>query len=155
MFVKTLEDGGADTDEVGPVLMLMREASQITLGEMFYLLNLKLKIRPDAEHQYNSPWNIAADFDLNMNFSAGQIRGMLEEYEADNRTGMDVSAMAEEIYQYTSGYPYLGSALCKIMDEKLPEELPEDGSLKDRKCVWSGEGLPDAVKILLNERSPL
>lgn len=127
----------------------------VILAGVYDIKNLKLKIRPDAEHQYNSPWNIAADFDLSMNFSASQIRGMLEEYEADNRTGMDVSAMAEEIYQYTSGYPYLVSALCKIMDEKLPEELPEDGSLKDRKCVWSGEGLANAVKILLNEKSPL
>ena len=123
MFVEVLEDSGADTDEVRPVIMLMREAAQNTLGEMFYLLskfcraaakpvvmmidevdnasnhqvfldflamlrsyylkrknkttfhsvilagvydikNLKLKIRPDAEHQYNSPWNIAADFDM-------------------------------------------------------------------------------------------
>ena len=270
MFVEVLEDSGADTDEVRPVIMLMREAVQTTLGEMFYLLskfckaaakpvvmmidevdnagnhqvfidflallrsyylkrknktifhsvilagvydikNLKLKIRPDAEHQYNSPWNIAADFDINMSFSAAQIRTMLEEYEEDNRTGMDVSAMAEEIYQYTSGYPYLVSALCKILDEKLPEELPEelperlpektqerlpeelqerlpeelqerlpeelqerlseriseslqgeqpgelpeDGTVKARKIVWSGEGLAEAVKILLNEKSPL
>ena len=254
MFVEVLEDSGADTDEVRPVIMLMREAVQTTLGEMFYLLskfckaaakpvvmmidevdnasnhqvfldflamlrgyyldrdntaifhsvilagvydikNLKLKIRPDAEHQYNSPWNIAADFDIKMNFSADQIRAMLEEYEEDNRTGMDVRAMAEEIYQYTSGYPYLVSALCKILDEKLPEELPEElperlpektqerlpeelqerlseriseslqgrqpeellegSAVKDRKNVWSGEGLAEAVKILLNEKSPL
>ncbi len=163
----------------------------VILAGVYDIKNLKLKIRPDSEHQYNSPWNIAADFDIKMNFSADQIRAMLEEYEEDNRTGMDVSAMAEEIYQYTSGYPYLVSALCKILDEKLPEELPEElqgrlpegtqgrlsdgqperlseslqgrqpgelpagGSGKGRKSVWSGEGLAEAVKILLNEKSPL
>lgn len=26
--------------------------------------NLKWKLRDDREHQYNSPWNIAADFDI-------------------------------------------------------------------------------------------
>lgn len=139
----------------------------VILAGVYDIKNLKLKIRPDSEHQYNSPWNIAADFDINMNFSAAQIRAMLEEYEEDNRTGMDVSAMAEEIYQYTSGYPYLVSALCKILDEKLPEglsgslqrgqpgELSEGSVVKDRKSVWIGEGLAEAVKILLNEKSPL
>lgn len=149
----------------------------VILAGVYDIKNLKLKIRPDAEHQYNSPWNIAADFDLNMNFSAGQIRRMLEEYEADNRTGMDASAMAEEIYQYTSGYPYLVSALCKIMDEKLPEEenyaackgirskeedyagckeiRSKEEDFEGYKRIWSKEGLADAVKILLNERSPL
>lgn len=151
----------------------------VILAGVYDIKNLKLKIRPDSEHQYNSPWNIAADFDVNMDFSAGQIRGMLEEYEEENRTGMDVGAMAEEIYQYTSGYPYLVSALCKIMDEKLPgefwkelpegdwkelqgeepkgepEELSDGGSVKGRKNVWSGEGLAKAVKMLLNERTPL
>jgi hypothetical protein len=27
-----------------------------------------LKIRPDEEQKYNSPWNIAADFDIDMIF---------------------------------------------------------------------------------------
>ena len=57
-----------------------------------------------------------------MAFSREQIAGMLTEYEQDRNTGMDVAAVAEEIYSYTSGYPYLVSAICKILDERLPEK---------------------------------
>lgn len=32
---------------------------------MYDIKNLKLKIRPEEQHQYNSPWNIAAQFDVN------------------------------------------------------------------------------------------
>lgn len=123
----------------------------VILAGVYDIKNLKLKIRPDAAHQYNSPWNIAADFDVDMNFSTGQICKMLEEYEADNQTGMDADAVAEEIYQYTSGYPYLVSYICKILDEKLPER----SAFSDKKSIWSKEGIAEAVKIILNERSPL
>lgn len=70
-------------------------------------------------NQYNSPWNIAADFDIDMSFSAEQIAAMLQEYEEDYHTGMDIQGMAEEIYQYTSGYPVLVSTICRHLDEKL------------------------------------
>lgn len=43
--------------------------------------NLKMKICPDSERQYNSPWNIAAKFNLDMSFSVDQIAAMLQEYE--------------------------------------------------------------------------
>lgn len=36
--------------------------------------------------KYNSPWNIAAEFDLNLNFSADDIQTMLKEYEEDYKT---------------------------------------------------------------------
>ena len=47
------------------------------------------KIRNKEQHKVNSPWNITADFDIDMSLSESGIRGMLEEYEADHRTGMD------------------------------------------------------------------
>lgn len=122
----------------------------VILAGVYDIKNLKLKIRPDSEHQYNSPWNIAAKFKLNMLFDAGQIAAMLEEYEADNRTGMDVEAVAEEIYQYTSGYPYLVSAICKELDEEVP-----DRQGFEHASAWTKNGITEAVKILLNERSPL
>ncbi len=49
-----------------------------------------MKLRPEEKHSYNSPWNIAARFDVDMSFSAPEIATMLEAYEADHRTGMDV-----------------------------------------------------------------
>lgn len=123
----------------------------VILAGVYDIKNLKLKIRPGEEHQYNSPWNIAADFDVDMSFSAGQIAEMLKEYETENRTGMDVADVAKEIYQYTSGYPYLVSAVCKLLDEKIL--LLE--SFSDGQDAWSGKGITEAVKLLMNMRVPL
>ena len=44
-------------------------------------------IQKDAAFPKNSPWNIAADFDVDMSFSAEQIAAMLWEYETDHHTG--------------------------------------------------------------------
>ena len=62
----------------------------VILAGVYDIKNLKLKLRAESEHQYNSPWNIAADFDVDMSFSMSQIAGMLEEYEADSHTGMNI-----------------------------------------------------------------
>ena len=62
----------------------------VILAGVYDIKNLKIKIRPDAVHQYNSPWNIAADFDMKMSFSVQQIGEMLIDYESDHHTGMDV-----------------------------------------------------------------
>lgn len=123
----------------------------VILAGVYDIKNLKLKLRPEEEHQYNSPWNVAADFDIDMSFSAAQIAGMLGEYEADHGTGMDIQAVAEEIYQYTSGYPYLVSAICKLMDEKLPES----GQFADSKAVWTRQGIAEAVNRILKSGAPL
>lgn len=44
-----------------------------------------------------------------------------------NYTGMDIQKMADRIFEYTSGYPYLVSAVCKTIDEKLTgsDEFPD------------------------------
>ena len=42
-----------------------------------------------------------------MSFSADDIAVMLREYEADYHTGMDLDEMSEQLYDYTSGYPFL------------------------------------------------
>lgn len=85
----------------------------VILAGVYDIKNLKLKLRSESEHQYNSPWNIAADFKVDMNFSESQIAGMLEEYEADHGTEMNIPEIAKEIYQYTAGYPVLVSSICK------------------------------------------
>lgn len=123
----------------------------VILAGVYDIKNLKLKIRPDENHQYNSPWNIAATFELPMSFSTDQIAGMLNEYEADHRTGMDVEEIAGMLYQYTSGYPYLVSAICKVMDEKLPYQQ----ALTDAGCIWTRQGVEEAVKIVLRSRTTL
>ena len=123
----------------------------VILVGVYDIKNLKLKLRPDAEHQYNSPWNIAAKFKIDMSFSAGQIAHMLEDYEADYQTGMDIQAVAGEIYEYTSGYPVLVSSICKCIDEELPDEEGFENPLK----AWSKEGVEKAVSMILKENPPL
>jgi len=123
----------------------------VILAGVYDIKNLKLKIRPDAEHQYNSPWNIAAEFDISMSLSAEQIAEMLSEYEADNHTNMDIEETAKYIYSYTSGYPYLVSAICKMLDEKIPA-VEGFGSLGS---AWTRAGIDAAVKMLLNKRTTL
>ncbi len=123
----------------------------VVLASVYDIKNLRLKFRPDEEHRYNSPWNIAADFDIEMAFSANQIENMLLEYEEENQTRMEVAEVAEEIYQYTSGYPYLVSAICKIMDEKLP---CTDTSVNSNG-LWKKEGVMEAVRKILRSNIPL
>ena len=123
----------------------------VILAGVYDIKNLKLKIRPDDEHQYNSPWNIAAEFHVEMDFSSAQIRDMLEEYEADHHTGMDTAAMSEEIFQYTSGYPYLVSAICKRLDERL---FKNEG-YADKGSIWAREGVGEAVADILKTKLPL
>lgn len=144
----------------------------VILAGVYDIRNLKLKIRSEQEHQKNSPWNIAAEFDVNMGFDAGQIQEMLSEYELDHSTGMDVEEMSELLYSYTSGYPFLVSRLCKILDEKIPGirrisddkmadgrisggQLSEYVTIPQTPYPWTKEGFLEAVKILSFEKNPL
>ena len=83
----------------------------VILAGVYDIKNLKLKLRPDEEKKYNSPWNIAADFNVDMSFSPEEIATMLQEYEADHHTGMDIEEISKTLYFYTNGYPYLVSWL--------------------------------------------
>lgn len=123
----------------------------VILAGVYDIKNLKMKIRSNEEHQYNSPWNIAAEFRINMSFSADQIEAMLAEYEEDHQTGMHVKELAEEIYRYTSGYPYLVSAVCKYLDEVVPEQ---DG-YENPADAWTTEGIAEAVGTLLKSNITL
>ena len=88
---------------------------------------------------------------MDMSFSAEEIAGMLEDYEEEHATGMDVVEIAGLLYEYTSGYPFLVSRLCQLMDERIPG----NGEFPDRETVWSREGLLAAEKILLMEKNTL
>ncbi|MEG2199621.1 MAG: hypothetical protein RRY25_04980, partial [Anaerovorax sp.] len=132
--------------------------------------NIKLKMINDGSHVltgfenriYNSPWNIAADFKVDLSFSPEEISTMLVDYRDEqldaerNKWGglktskevrqriqdMDIMALSNELYKYTSGYPFLVSKLCKLIDEKLEGE-------------WTNLGVEKAVKMLLNEQNTL
>ena len=97
--------------------------------------NLKLKIRPEEQHQFNSPWNVAADYDLDMTFNPQEISTMLSDYENDYHFGFNIKEISEEIYKYTSGYPVLVSRVCKEIDENLGKTWTKDGVLKAVKNI--------------------
>lgn len=119
----------------------------VILAGVYDIKNLKLKMRSGEEHRYNSPWNIAADFTIDMNFTAEQIAAMLEEYREDRHTEVNTEAMSCLIYEYTSGYPYLVSELCRLLDEEVRAVF---GGEKETDA-WSEEGVREAVKMLLGK----
>lgn len=123
----------------------------VILAGVYDIKNLKRKVRPQEEHRLNSPWNIAAEFKVDMSFSTEEIAGMLEDFEKEHGTGMNITEMAELLYEYTSGYPFLVSKLCKLMDEEVAgsEDFPEE------KMAWSYGGFLEAERILLAEKNTL
>jgi hypothetical protein len=123
----------------------------VVLAGVHDVKTLKLKLHPQEESKYNSPWNIAVDFRLDMSFSVKDIESMLNEYEQDHQTGMDIRKISQLIYDYTSGYPYLVSRMCQIMDERI---LGTDEFLTN-VLVWTKEGVLAAVKLLLKEPNTL
>jgi hypothetical protein len=77
-----------------------------------------------------------------MSFSPPDIASMLKEYEADHDTGMNVAEISQEIYAYTSGYPFLVSRICQCIDEELDKN-------------WTVDGIQKAVKMMLEEANTL
>ena len=123
----------------------------VILAGVYDVKNLKRKLRPEDGHRANSPWNIAADFNVKMSFSKEDIKGMLEEYAADRHIDLNLNEIAGLICDYTSGYPFLVSKLCKMMDEEIP------GSIKSYSGneAWTKEGVREAVRIILSEKNTL
>lgn len=143
----------------------------VILAGVYDIKNLKLKYRNGEEEKYNSPWNaredneesasllafdecsrdhmttsydIAADFGVDMSFSTRDIATMLVAYEQEHHTGMVISAIANELYAYTSGYPYLVSRLCQLIDENMQNSIS-----------WDHQGILAAVRLLLKDKNTL
>ena len=112
--------------------------------------HLRSRIRDEDQHKVNSPWNIAVPFSVQMGFSADEIAQMLADYEADHGTGMNVSTVARQIFDYSHGYPFLASRICQIVDE----ELVGDG-FTDLAAAWTEFGVDEAVRKLLSETNTL
>ncbi|MBQ0102856.1 MAG: AAA-like domain-containing protein [Prevotellaceae bacterium] len=113
----------------------------VILAGVYDIKNLKLKMRPEDQHQYNSPWNIAVPFDVDMSLKAEGIAEMLAEYKSDHALDFDEKAVAQLIRDYTSGYPVLVSRICMIIDAE--------------KYSWDKEGVQKAVNAILMERNTL
>lgn len=117
----------------------------IVLAWVHDIKTLKHKIRSSKESDYNSPWNIAADFKVRMSFNPAEITPMLEDYSKAEGVAMDIPTLAEQLYYYSSGYPFLVSKLCKIIAEDI---LPN----KAEKS-WTNKDLESAVQLLLKENN--
>ena len=109
----------------------------VILGGLHDVKSLKLKLRSGEKAVYNSPWNIAVDFDIDMTFHPKDIETMLAQFAHETGIKVAIPEVAEEIYFYTNGYPYFVSKLCKIIDEEIePTE-------------WKKEIVVESVKIML------
>jgi len=122
----------------------------VILAGVYDIKNIKLKLinegmytpSPIENKIYNSPWNIAVNFDVDMSFSPDDIATMLADYEADHKTGMNIAEISEEIYSCTSGYPFLVSRICQYIDLDLGKG-------------WSLEAIAEAADMLLYEANTL
>ena len=98
------------------------------------------------KRKYNSPWNIAVNFNVDMSFNAEEISTMLIEYSKDKSITMNIKEISEKIHFYTSGYPFLVSRLCQIIDENYHVK---------NESIWDVESINNAVKQLLQENNTL
>lgn len=108
--------------------------------------NLKFKLRNPEEAQYNSPWNIAVDFKVDLSFNPKEIAPMLEQYTEAEGVQMDIPAIAERLHYHTSGYPFLISKICKDLVEDI---LP----YKKDKTTWTLDDVEASVRLLLKQNN--
>ena len=113
----------------------------VILAGVHDIKTLKAKICPDAEKKFNSPWNIAVNFKVDLTLSPNEIASMLEQYADERKVKIDIPFFREYLFYFTSGYPFLVSLLCKIIDEEI---LPDK-----KKKEWKPEDLVQAVQIAL------
>ena len=144
-FLAGLRDNYINRDTKG-----VRTFQSVILAGVTDVKHLKSKIRSEEDSKENSPWNIAADFTIDMSLSESGIKGMLDEYEADHHTGMDVAAIAGKIRRYTNGYPFLVSRICQLIDERMVPAV--FATLED---AWTDAGVEEAVKSIITEKNTL
>jgi Predicted AAA-ATPase len=118
----------------------------VVLAGLYDVKSLRLKLGLNEEAKYNSPWNIAADFNVVMELQPNEIVPMLEDYCQEQNVTMDTEGVAHALFYYTSGYPFLVSALCKIVDEDIMSKKSER--------VWTEFDIEIAAdKLIKAERS--
>ena len=136
----------------------------VILAGVYDIKTMKVKMMSEGTHTpsatenklYNSPWNIAVNFNIDMSFSSAEITTMLNEYESEHSTGMDIPAIAQKIYDYTSGYPFLVSRMCQCIDEELNtknHQITNNKIFRDKN--WTVDGVEKAFNIMLEESNTL
>jgi hypothetical protein len=118
----------------------------VVLAGLYDIKSLRLKLGLNQEAKYNSPWNIAADFNVVMELQPHEIVPMLKDYCEEQNVTMDTEGVADALFYYTSGYPFLVSAMCKIVDEAIMSKKTER--------VWTAFDIEIAAdKLIKAERS--
>ncbi|KPA18481.1 AAA-ATPase [Candidatus Magnetomorum sp. HK-1] len=115
----------------------------VILAGVHDVKTLKAKIQSGDENKYNSPWNIAIDFSVDLSFSAHEIETMLKDYAVEKKVELDFQKIAEKIHYYTSGYPYLVSKLCKFIDELITP--------KRENLYWLIDDVDAAFRMIVDE----
>lgn len=123
----------------------------VILAGVYDVKNLKRKLRSDDDSKVNSPWNIAADFNVDMSFQPHEIAGMLNDYSREHGVTLDTNILSQQIYDYSHGYPFLVSRLCQIIDEQL---LGKEG-YESLQRAWSKTGVDEAARRLEREKNTL
>ncbi|MCP4146779.1 MAG: AAA family ATPase [bacterium] len=113
----------------------------VILAGVHDIKTIKARLREGQAKTFNSPWNIAVDFKVDLALLPGEIASMLQEYSEERNIKIDIPFFSETLYYFTSGYPFLVSSLCKLIDEEiLPGKTDKE---------WKPEDLVDAVQLLL------
>jgi hypothetical protein len=118
----------------------------VILAGVHDIKSLKFKLRNPEDAQTNSPWNVAVDFKVVMEFYPNEIAYMLRQYSEAEGVAMDFEAISERLFYHTSGYPFLISKLCKNIAEDI---LPK----KADKTVWTLEDVEASVQMLMKENN--
>jgi len=96
-----------------------------------------------AKTQYNSPWNVAENFKVDLDFDQEEIESLLLDYLSEHQEiEIDTKLISSLLFKYTSGYPYLVSKICKLIDEEIEQDFSE-------------KGIEKAINILLDESNTL
>jgi hypothetical protein len=117
----------------------------VVLAGVHDVKSLKLKLRQDEEKTLNSPWNIATTFKVDLNLNPSEIKAMLDDYAEEQSVVMDSQRIAEKLFYYTSGYPYLTSHLCKL----IAEDILHNKETKE----WTENDVFQSFQLLLQERN--
>jgi hypothetical protein len=115
----------------------------VILASVIDIKNLKVKIDPISDEKL-SPWNIAADFNIDMSFSAEDIAQMVGDYDEERRIGLNVAEASKVLCDFTSGYPYIVSKMCAIIDGWIA-----DGS-HEASEAWSRGGIMETADKLVS-----
>ncbi|MGL5085039.1 MAG: AAA family ATPase [Clostridium sp.] len=118
----------------------------VILAGVHDIKNLRVKIESNEEPKYNSPWNIAVDFVVDMSFSCNEIEKMLQGYCKDNSLKMDTNLLSDRIYFFSNGYPFLVSRICQIIDEDIYTK---------EKVAWTSKDIDITIKLLISEGNSL